>query len=214
APLGTIEPRSIRGLRFAVATNYLLDDLDDAVGAAFERALTILSAAGASIERIRIDELERLPGINAKGGFPAPEVYRWHRALIERARDRYDPRVLVRILRGADQTAVDYLDLIDARRALIAAIDPQTVGYDALLAPTTAIVAPPIAELEASDKAYGRANALMLRNPSTFNFLDRCALSLPIPVDGAPVGLLVVGERMADARLLAVGLAVEAALAA
>jgi aspartyl-tRNA(Asn)/glutamyl-tRNA(Gln) amidotransferase subunit A len=53
----------------------------------------------------------------------------------------------------------------------------------------------------------------MLRNTSLFNFLDGCALSLPIHAPGeAPVGLMVVGYPREDERLLAVGLALEAAL--
>ena len=54
----------------------------------------------------------------------------------------------------------------------------------------------------------------MLRNPAVFNFLDRCALSLPIHETGAaPVGLMVVGETLGDDRLLSVGQGIEAALA-
>ena len=53
----------------------------------------------------------------------------------------------------------------------------------------------------------------MLRNTASFNFLDRCATTLPIHREGeAPVGLMVVGETMADRRNLAVAKAIEAAL--
>jgi aspartyl-tRNA(Asn)/glutamyl-tRNA(Gln) amidotransferase subunit A len=55
----------------------------------------------------------------------------------------------------------------------------------------------------------------VLRNTSIFNLLDRCAISLPIQAPGElPVGLMLVGERHGDHRLLAVGKAVETALAA
>jgi aspartyl-tRNA(Asn)/glutamyl-tRNA(Gln) amidotransferase subunit A len=53
----------------------------------------------------------------------------------------------------------------------------------------------------------------MLRNPSLINFLDGCALSLPIqPAGEAPVGLMVVGFSGEDERVLSAGLAIEAGL--
>ncbi len=55
--------------------------------------------------------------------------------------------------------------------------------------PTTPIVAPAVADLQASDDAYYAANGLILRNPTLINFLDGCALSLPCHAAGtAPVG--------------------------
>jgi aspartyl-tRNA(Asn)/glutamyl-tRNA(Gln) amidotransferase subunit A len=77
--------------------------------------------------------------------------------------------------------------------------------------PTTARVAPPIAELEASNEVFAKTNALMLRNCSVGNFLDRCAATVPVHEPGsAPVGLMLMGETMADDDLLSVAAAVEA----
>jgi amidase/aspartyl-tRNA(Asn)/glutamyl-tRNA(Gln) amidotransferase subunit A len=88
-------------------------------------------------------------------------------------------------------------------------------GFDALLSPTVAIVAPPIADLVASDDAFFAANALLLRNPSVVNLLDGCALSLPCQhADELPVGLMVWSGALQDDRVLDVSLAVEAALGA
>jgi aspartyl-tRNA(Asn)/glutamyl-tRNA(Gln) amidotransferase subunit A len=95
--------------------------------------------------------------------------------------------------------------------ALTAAISS---GFDGLLLPTTPITAPAYEDLvEAS--SFGRLNALALRNTSLFNFLDRCAISLPMAVAGGlPAGLMIVGEHMQDRRLLEIAASVEAALAA
>ena len=72
-----------------------------------------------------------------------------------------------------------------------------------------------ISELEADDAAYGSTNLLMLRNTAAANFLDRCSISIPCHEPGeAPVGLMLVGETMGDARLFRIAAAVEAALAA
>ena len=49
-------------------------------------------------------------------------------------------------------------------------------------------------------------------NTTVGNFLDRCAISLPIDVEGLPVGLMLMGEAMGDQALFAVARAVEAVL--
>jgi aspartyl-tRNA(Asn)/glutamyl-tRNA(Gln) amidotransferase subunit A len=75
-----------------------------------------------------------------------------------------------------------------------------------------AITAPPIAAF-AADEDYFRLNGLILRNTSVINFLDRCAVTLPIQQPGTmPIGLMVVGEHGEDRRLLAVAAGIEAAI--
>ncbi len=71
--------------------------------------------------------------INAKGGFAAAESYAWHRYLITSKGDVYDPRVAVRILRGEGISAADYIDMLNARRSLIAGTAARLAPYDALV---------------------------------------------------------------------------------
>jgi aspartyl-tRNA(Asn)/glutamyl-tRNA(Gln) amidotransferase subunit A len=169
-----------------------------------------LKGAGALVDEIAVPEFAELAAINSKGGFTAAEAWAWHRDLIARAGKRYDPRVVSRIIRGKDMSAADYLDLLDAREAWVAAVDRRIAGYDALIMPTTPIVAPAVADLQASDDAYYAANGLILRKPTLINFLDGCALSLPCQAAGtAPVGLMIAGSNGADRRILAIGLSVE-----
>jgi len=52
----------------------------------------------------------------------------------------------------------------------------------------------------------------LLRNASVINFLDRCAVTVPIPTVGPPVGLMIVGDHGEDHHLLGVGRGIEAAL--
>jgi aspartyl-tRNA(Asn)/glutamyl-tRNA(Gln) amidotransferase subunit A len=87
-----------------------------------------------------------------------------------------------------------------------------TFDYDAVVMPTVPAIAPPLRALE-SDREYFRMNGLMLRNPALGNFLDRCALSIPMHRGGeAPAGLMLMGEYLDDRRLLAVARGVEAVL--
>jgi aspartyl-tRNA(Asn)/glutamyl-tRNA(Gln) amidotransferase subunit A len=150
--------------------------------------------------------------VNAKGGFAASEAYAWHRALLAGKGAGYDPNIRVRIARGEGMSAADYLDLVAARARLIASFDARTRDYDGLLMPTVPIVAPRLDEL-GDHQSYNRINMHILRNTALGNFLDRCAISLPCHREGeAPVGLMLMGETMGDARLFALAAAVEAAL--
>jgi aspartyl-tRNA(Asn)/glutamyl-tRNA(Gln) amidotransferase subunit A len=103
-------------------------------------------------------------------------------------------------------------DVREARAAVIDSVNHSTRGFDALVMPTVPIVPPPLAAFE-KDADYIRLNALVLRNPSLANFLDRCSISLPIhrPAE-PPVVLMLMGHRDDDERLFSVANAIERAL--
>jgi aspartyl-tRNA(Asn)/glutamyl-tRNA(Gln) amidotransferase subunit A len=213
-----LEHRPLAARRFAVARTQMLDGLDLPVARAFEAALRTLRDAGARIEEIALDEIRDLGAIQSTGGFTAAESYAWHRELLARAGDRYDPRVRTRIERGVGMKAWEYVDLVRARAEWIARVRAALAGFDAVLSPTVPIVAPAIAEVAPGaerDEAFFRVNALLLRNTSVVNMLDGCALSLPCHAPGSlPVGLMLWHGPMHDDAVLDAGLAAEAALAA
>lgn len=214
SPMRASASRPLSARRFAVPDRIAFDDIEPAVKDVFDAAIGTLRRAGAHIETLAMPLWDEIVAANAKGGFAAAQCYAAQRAWLEGPEAwRYDPRVSVRIAKGAQQSAADYLALIDARRRLIQAADALTAPYDALLLPTTPMVAPPLAAI-AADEDYGRINLLALRNPSLANFLDRCSISLPCPVgDGLPVGLMLIGETCGDEALLQLAASVAAALA-
>jgi aspartyl-tRNA(Asn)/glutamyl-tRNA(Gln) amidotransferase subunit A len=208
-PTYNLSPFPLEAARMAVPQAVVLDSLAPEVERAFDAALAALRKAGARIANISLHELTELQGLNSKGGLAAAQSYAVHRSLIATAEKTYDPRVLSRILRGREQEAADYIDLLKARADFIARVAPITASYDALLLPTTPVTAPRLADLEADD-AYRRTNMLVLRNPSIANFLDCCAISIPCHRAGeAPVGLMLFGQHGADRRLLSIAAAVE-----
>jgi aspartyl-tRNA(Asn)/glutamyl-tRNA(Gln) amidotransferase subunit A len=205
-------PVRLNGLRLAMPTNMVLDGLDAAVSSAFDSALSVLSRAGAHIEHARFAAFDEVPAVNAKGGFAAAEAYAWHHALLAEKGAQYDPRIRTRIERGARMTATDYLQLLAARQRLTAAFDTSTRGFDALVMPTVPIVPPRIEDLD-DEREYNRINLHILRNTALGNFFDRCSISLPCHRAGEPpVGLMLVGETLGDARLFSIAAAVEAVL--
>ena len=201
---------SARGLRLAIPRgSFLFDELDAEVAAAFERACNTLKSGGAQVDDLPIPELAEYAAINAKGGFSPPEAYAWHADLLARRGDDYDQRVRLRISGGNKMIAADYVRLLEDRARFIAAIDARTAGYDALIVPTVAVIAPPIAAFK-EDADFFRLNGRILRNPSLVNFLDGCAITLPISHAGeAPVGLMLIGRHGDDKRLLSMAAGIE-----
>jgi Asp-tRNA(Asn)/Glu-tRNA(Gln) amidotransferase A subunit family amidase len=67
--------------------------------------------------------------------------------------------------------------------------------------------------LDPSSDATLPIRSAMLRLTQLFNLTGHPAISIPIPVDGLPVGLQIVGRRGRTMDLLAVAAACERALA-
>lgn len=199
--------------RLAVARTQMQDGLDSTVARAFEQTLTLLRQAGAQIEEIALEEISELAAINATGGLPAPESYAWHRQLIAAHEADYDPRVSMRILRGARMSAFEYIDLLAARQHWIARMETRLQEFDAVLSPTVPIVAPAISSVLSDDAEFFRVNTLLLRNTAVVNMLDGCGISLPCHTpDQLPVGLMVWHAALHDDVVLNTTLEIEAVL--
>ena len=211
-PVRLPEPVDVAGLRFGVVQNYVLNDLDPNVASAFEAALTRLAAAGANLTDVTVPELDLIPELNAGGGFAAAESYAWHRDLLARRGNDYDPRISSRIEPGANFRAADYINLVERRAEICRSAQRRTRVFDAVVMPTVAIVAPRLDAL-VEDDDYARLNLLSLRNTMVGNILDRCAATLPCQAKGElPVGFMLMGENGADHWLIDVAHAVEAVL--
>lgn len=200
----------LKGVRLALPVNLMMDGVEREVADAFSAALTRLSAAGAQIVDTIFAPLNELAALNK---FPGVEAYAWHRKMLELHEKDYDRRVAGRIKLGSAMSAADYIDMQRNRAAWIGRMEGLIAPFDALIAPTVPILAPPITSLEESDERFYATNALVLRNTSAINFLDGCAISLPCHAPGKlPVGLMIAGPAMQDAKLLAVAKAIEAVL--
>ena len=209
-PLGSIDTKPPNGLCLAIPKQLALDSVEPEVAKAFEAACEALRQAGAQITDLDLPELLEIATINAAGGFTAAEAYAWHKALLASSQDQYDPRVAVRIQRGANLGS-DYIEQLQAQRAdWIARVKAKVASYDALLMPTVPIVAPALAPLQTDDDLYAKLNVLSLRNPTVINFFDGCAVSLPCHHPGqAPVGLMLARACGEDRALLELALGCE-----
>lgn len=206
----TIPELPLAGLRLAVPQTLVLDGMEPEVAQAFAQTLARLSAEGAIIVDLPFALLAEAPDINR---YPGVEAYAWHRQLLAERESEYDPRVAKRIKLGAAMSAADYIDMHRRRRDWIERMELALGPFDALLMPTVPLLAPPFQALVESEDLFFKTNALLLRNTSTINLLDGCAVSLPCHgPDTLPIGLMVAGPAMADRKVLGVARAIEQTL--
>ena len=208
----TLAPVSLSGLRFGIWQGMPFDGVDATVSATWFAAVARLGQAGVRFSDEKISLVDDMMQVNAKGGFAPAEAYAIHRERLKRDGAGVDPFIRVRIERGGTVPSYDYIDMAQMRRRLVRAMDARMDDLDALVLPTTPIVAPTIAEV-AESEGFGRKNAMLLRNTNPVNFFDLCAISLPLPrQNGLSTGLMLVGRNGQDRRLFDIAAAVEKAL--
>jgi amidase len=94
------------------------------------------------------------------------------------------------------------------------AYDAALAEHDVLVLPTTCITAPELPGPDATpvDAVQLALDPALISNTCAFNHTGHPALSVPVgPLDGLPVGLMLVAARDADATLLRVAEAMERA---
>ena len=216
AVMAGVEPAplaSARPARLIVARGLLFANAEPAVLEAFEAGLEKFRHAGFAVEDGSLEPiLEKLAEIDALGGFPSIEVGATLRDLGIENLDEVDPKTRARIELGANIPAVNYVRMVRRRAAAIAAFEQALTADEAYVVPTCPILAPPRTSVR-DDAGFHRMNGLVLRNPRVANLLDCPSISLPLPSPGLPVGLMLIGRRGADRRLLAMAAALEGALA-
>jgi aspartyl-tRNA(Asn)/glutamyl-tRNA(Gln) amidotransferase subunit A len=189
----------------------LFEDLDRPVEIAMARAMRQLEDAGVRLVDIDLPETAELAGVF--GRILAGELVLYlgrGRLLAQRA--RIDPVPWSRIEPELDIDPAT-LDTLRARqRAIAAAVAQRMRDVDALVSPTTPLLADPAADLgdAAAAIAWNRRSG---RNTRPGNLFGLCGISLPIHHAGElPVGLQLLGPAASDARLLALAASVAAIL--
>ncbi|MGA2815200.1 MAG: amidase [Xanthobacteraceae bacterium] len=206
-----LEPLALAGLRVGIAQGFPLDNLDETVGGAFAAAIGRLEQAGVRLTREPMPLFDEMREVNAYGGIVQPEACAIHKERMARRAADIDPNIRVRLERGCAVLAADYIGMLYAREHLVRAMDRRLAALDALIMPTSGIVAPTIAEV-ADPEIFAARNAMLLRNTSIGNFFDLCGVSLPVPA-ALPVGLMLVARNGQDRMLLRIAAAVEKMLA-
>jgi aspartyl-tRNA(Asn)/glutamyl-tRNA(Gln) amidotransferase subunit A len=195
----------LRGQRILVPTNALVPGSDAAVLAAFEAALEILAARGATIVR------RALPLMEAVGAYAAVlsrvEAATIHaRWMRERAAD-YAVHLSARLYAGYAIPGTYYVEALSQRGPVLKAFAEEVFAVaDAIATPTIPTCLPTLAETDIDHGPPGTEHRFMAVSINTrpFNYLGLPAISVPCGFDpaGLPIGLQLAGRPFAEARLL------------
>ncbi|HMG22809.1 MAG TPA: amidase [Kofleriaceae bacterium] len=196
-------------LRIGVARAHFFDDLHPDVAAAVDRALGVLARLGAALRDVEVAVDDDRTVFRA-------ESYAYHRRWVAEVPERYQPETLRRIRTGEAITAADLLarqhELARMRRGAAALFR----DVDLIVTPTTAIPAPSFAELEGHLDDLRPRELVLMRTTRMFDVLGTPAISVPCGTTsaGLPIGLQIIGAPGADAAVLRLAAAYEAAAAA
>jgi aspartyl-tRNA(Asn)/glutamyl-tRNA(Gln) amidotransferase subunit A len=208
-PALPLDPAPLAGLRLGVVQGLPLDNLDDTVAKRFPAALERLAKAGARLSDEKLPLIDDMVQVLARTSILVAEAYSIHRDRLARRGADIDPIIRARTEKGREIPAADYIETVRARAALVRAMDARLADVDAVLMPTTPTVAPRMDEV-AEPKDFMARNALLLRNTTIANFFDLCAISLPLPREGAlPTGLMLVARNGQDHRLFRLAAGIE-----
>jgi aspartyl-tRNA(Asn)/glutamyl-tRNA(Gln) amidotransferase subunit A len=200
-----LQTPELSGMRFHVAENIVLDECDDVVLAAFEAAVEALGKGGATITSGPVAQFPAVAAV-APMLYPFEAWRQWGEKIEAQGEKMYAP-VRTRFTLGRNVTADEHTRARTEMMELRLAYAAETSGIDAVLMPTVPIL-PPRADVLLADADYFTARNLMaLRNTRFANTLGLCALSVPLPQPA--VGLMAYGKPFHEARLLAIGTAIE-----
>jgi aspartyl-tRNA(Asn)/glutamyl-tRNA(Gln) amidotransferase subunit A len=184
-----------------------VEAVDATVLDGYERAVGWLADAGASLAEFSFEVglgldayVERMHAIIGHEGWGAHGL-----RILQAAPGTMDPHVRERFLAGQRVTPSRYRDALTERGAAMARAATALGAFDAVLTPTTPIAALPVEEVDEDVLPLSRYTRLV-------NYLGLCALAVPAGVgaDGLPVSVQLIGRAGTEARLLALGAALEA----
>jgi aspartyl-tRNA(Asn)/glutamyl-tRNA(Gln) amidotransferase subunit A len=184
--------RRLEDYSIAVPADWV-EGLDETVGAAWERISRGLTA---------IPFPGRVGMVQAARAILDVEAAANHKKWIDEDATRYGADVLKLLIDGMSVTGVAYLAAREERVRLREEAEEAMRGLDAILVPTTAIVAPPIGAKNVRDP--------LTRFTRPFNTTGQPVVTVPVRTDGLPVGVSVVGHIGRDWDVIAVAEALEA----
>lgn len=197
----------LRGVRLGVPTTHFLDDVDDAVAAAFEATLAILVGRGATVIRLPLPLMDAVLAYGAV--VSRSEGAAIHADWMRSRPEDFATHISGRLFAGYAVPAAVYVEALRARGAILRAFAREVFEQvDLLLSPTIRICLPTLAATDIDNGPPGTEELALgiSANTRPFNYLGLPAMSVPCGFDpnGLPIGLQIAGRPFAEAQVLRV----------
>ena len=194
----TIAPgANLKGIRIGLPREHFFQELEPPVADAVSSAIDTLADAGAMVQEVD------LPGggealANARL-ISLVDALAYHRERLERFPERFGEDVRRRLEDAKKHSAVDYALARQAGREWTRRVAQALLGVDALLTPTVPTTAP---TLEGRDSVAAAATLTRFTYPFSLTEIPALAVPCGFSEGGLPVGMQLVGQPFAEARLL------------
>ena len=207
------EVPTLNGVRIVLPQNFYFEKLDSEVHTLVLGAAQATESAGATFVMGRVPDGEQL-NIVAQVTLLS-EAAAVHEPYLRKRRQDYGEDVLALLETGRVLPATHYIQAQRMRKRILGVYLELLKKADCILTPCTPVPAPLIGqgevEIGGGSEDTRIASTRLVRG---FNALGLPALSIPAgwTKAGLPVGLQLIGRPFAEAELLRIGAAIEAAL--
>src|SRR5947209_2631578 len=199
-----MQEQKIASLRLGTGREFFWKELNPEIEKAVEEAVALLAGMTAGVRDVPLS-------VPTDRTVFACEPYAWHQKYLPDHAQEYQPETLRRINSGANVTASQYIEKCQEMQRLRRQITEVFDMIDLLITPTSPMLPPTIAELEAAPDQLRPTEIVMLRNTRPFNVWGLPAISIPcgFSQSGLPIGLQITGAPGQEAMVLALAHAYE-----
>ena len=218
----------IEGRKVGIVREMVSEDTDPAVAAATWEAVARLESLGAVCEEVSLDMVKYSVAAyytitsaeagsnlarydNLRYGYEFPTDGYEFNAYISKARQRFGPEVIRRMILGgfvpsAGHAGRYFLKALKVKSRLTREVDEAFQKYDLLVAPTA-----PILPFKFGEKIDDPVSMFLVDiNTVTANLTGKPAVSVPFTVSGGlPIGMQLMADSMKDRQLLQAARALE-----
>ena len=195
----------VKGLRVGLLRGFFLDGATSEVRSAVEAAGRTLAAAGAVVDEVSLTQM--MNTTPAAFAIVGSEALAYHADTLRARAGDYDREVARRLKMAAFITGRHYVRAQQVRGLIRADVDAALARRDVLLAPSTPMPAPAVAERQVTlGDGPSLVRPALIRFTQPFNLSGHPACSVPCGFSGGglPIGMQIVGRPFDEATVLRV----------
>lgn len=214
---GALRKNRPRKFRLGWPKDFFFERVDSEIQRAIEAAARKFQDFGTRIEEVPLPDFAQSVDRAANVIVAEASYYHESQGYFPSHSEDYGDDVRGHLEWGHNVRAVDYMAGLESREKVTRDLTAALEGVDAILAPTSPILAPRIGEsqvrIAGERETTVRAELLRLTRPANIARLPAMSIPCGFTSDDLPIGLQLIGRFRGEAQLLAMALAYEDATA-
>lgn len=193
-------------IRIGLAESGIMWDCDEDISKLCMYAIRSVESGAFRLVPIDFPNAEMAIDMRNRGGTASVELIEFISRELPEWLDNLDPIISERVKIGGDISAIEYLSRVRQIKEDRIKVRDRFDVCDVIAAPTVPISPPMLHDVMMADD-YMAPNLMALRNTCVANYLDLCAISIPVGLDGhgMPVGIQFMAPAGQEPLLLAIG---------